>query len=281
MAQDTKESKEIATQEDPFKNVTDIVTQEDMSDYASTSGLGDNDFEQVDITYGWLKIAQQNSNVVTRGHAKFIDGLMAGQFYDTLSNRNLGDKIELIYLKFFRSYTEYEGKKGEGKFVRTINRNEFKRLVDSKIIYQVEGEGLKVVNEPDHFVQETMNYMVRDKNHPELGIMRFSLGMGSIRQCKAWDTLIDTAYLPDGRPAPKWAYSWILGLSLDTDKGGHNYWNIGVGNKANVTRGERIGQPLRSVVIKNFKFFQETSVEVIDRAGESEYTVGSSTDEAV
>lgn len=281
MATSEHDKKEVAVQEDIFKDVVDVVTQEDMTDYASTSGLGDNDFEQGDITYGWLKIAQQNSHVVTRGHAKFIPGLTAGQYYDTLSNTNLGDKVELIYLKFFRSYTEYKGKKGEGEFIRSINRNEFKKMVDSKIIFQVEGEGLKVVNEPDHFVQETMNYMVREKNHPELGIMRFSLGMGSIRQCKAWDTLIDTAYLPDGRPAPKWAYSWFLGLSLDVDKGGHNYWNIGVGNKANVTRGERIQQPLRAMVIKNFKFFQEISIEVIDKAGESEYTSDSSTDEAV
>ena len=281
MSTESAKNKEIATKEDPFKDLVDVVTQEDVEDYASTSGLGDNDFEQVDITYGWLKIAQQSSHVVTRGHAKFIDGLIAGQFYDSLSSSNLGDKVELIYLKFFRSYTEYKGKKGEGEFVRSINRNEFKRLVDSKTIYQVEGDGLRVLGFDDHFVQETMNYMVREKNHPELGIMRFSLGMGSIRQCKAWDTLIDTAYLPDGRPAPKWAYSWILGLSLDVDKGGHNYWNIGVGNKANVTRGERIMQPMRSVVIKNFKFFQEVSVDTIDKAVEQEYTDTSSTDETV
>ncbi len=280
MATNESDKKELTTQ-DPFKDVVDVVTQDDIADYESTSGLGDNDFEQGDITYGWLKIAQQNSQVVTRGHAKFIDGLTAGQFYDTLSNKNLGDKVELIYLKSFRSYTEYKGKKGEGEYVRTIDRNEFKRLVDSKIIYQVEGEGLKVVNEPDHFVQETINYMIREKNHPELGILRFSLGMGSIRQCKAWNTLIETSYLPDGRPAPKWAYSWILGLSLDTDKSNHNYWNIGVGSKANVSRGERIQNPLRAIVIKNFTFFQKTSVEVIDRAGESEYDTSSSTDEPV
>lgn len=276
MANDTGKSKELDTQEDFFKDVVDVVTQDDANDYASTSGLGDNDFEQSDITYGWLKIAQQNSQVVTRGHAKFIEGLTAGQFYDTLSNKNLGDKIELIYLKFFRSYTEYKGKKGEGEFIRTIGRNEFIKLVEQKKVVNVEGEGLRVPEFPEHFIQETMNYMVRDKNHPELGILRFSLGMGSIRQCKAWDTLIDTAYLPDGRQAPKWAYSWILGLSLDTDKGNHNYWNIGVGNKANVTRGERIQHPLRSIVIKNFKFFQETSTDIIDKAGESEYTSTSS-----
>ncbi len=271
--EEKKKSVEVV---DPFAGVTDVVTQEDAADYASTSGLGDNDFEQSDITYGWLKIAQQNSQVVTRGHAKFIEGLTAGQFYDTLSNTNLGDKVELIYLKFFRSYTEYKGKKGEGEYVRTIGRNEFSKLVEAKKIVNVEGEGLRIPDEPDHFVQETMNYMVREKNHPELGIMRFSVGMGSIRQCKAWDTLIDTAYLPDGRAAPKWAYTWIVGLSLDVDKNKHSYWNIGVGSKANVVRGERVMQPLRSVVIKNFKFFQETSIEVIDRAGESEYTGDSS-----
>lgn len=256
---------------DPFANVVDVVTQDDMADYASTQGLGDGDFDQDDITYGWLKIAQQNSQVVTKGLAKFIPGLTAGQWYDTLSNSILGDTVELIYLKYFRSYVEYKGKKGEGEYVRTIGRPEFKKMVDSGIIFQVEGEGLKVKDKPDHFVQETGNFMVREKNHPELGIMRLSLGMGSIRQIKAWNTLVDTAFLPDGRPAPKWAFSWKLSLSLDQDKAKHSYWNIGTGNKANVVRGERVQQPLRSVVIKNFTFFQKVSVNVLDESGKSEY----------
>jgi hypothetical protein len=146
-------------------------------------------------------------------------------------------------------------------------------MVDSKQIVHVDGEGLKMPDFPDQFVQETMNYMVVEKNRPELGILRFSLGMGSIRQCKAWDTLIDTAFLPDGRSAPKWAYAWKVKLSLDSDGKNHSFWNIGTGNKANITRGERIMQPLRSHIIKSFTFFQKTSVETVDKAGESEYTV--------
>lgn len=270
MATDTKKEEKEIVVKDVFDNVP-ILSDEDVADFASTGNMGDNDFEQNDITYGWLKFTQTNSQVATKGHQKYIKGMEAGCFYDTLTNTNLGPSVKLIYLKSFRSYTEYEGAKGEGKFVRSIQRDEFKRLVDAKKIVQVEGEGLKIPEMPTHYVAENMNYMVMVQDRLELGILRFSVGMGSIRQCKVWNTLLDTAFLPDGRAAPKWAYAWKLTLSLDTDKKNHSYWNFGTGNKANIERQDLVRQPLRSRVIKNFIFFQKTSVETVDKAGESAY----------
>jgi len=270
MAKEIEETKALATQ-DPFAGVP-ALDDNDLNDFASTGNMGDNDFEQTDITYGWLKIAQTNSQVATKGHAKYIPGIEAGMYYDTLTNTIFGEKIKLIYLKFFRSYTEYKGKKGDGEFIRSLTRPQFKELLDAGEIVLVEGEGLKVPEFDDHFVQEYANWMVMVEDHPEVGILRYQVGMGSIRQVKVWNTQIDTAVLPGGRPAPKWAYIWELELALDSDGNNHSYWNFGVGNKANVKRLDIVLQPLRSRVIKNFTFFQKTSVETVDNAGQKTYT---------
>lgn len=279
MAKETEEIKIVGPQKDVGEFFDDDMNKDmepiDDGFYGQTGTLGSKDFEQNDITYGWLKIAQANSQVAMKGHQKYIKGMEAGVFYNSMTGEILGSELDLVYLKFFRSYTEYEGEqKGQGEYVRNIPKAEFNAMVKAKAIVSVEGKGLRFPGNEKNYVVEYANYMVCIANRLDLGPLRFQLGMGSIRQVKIWDTLIDTAFLPNEKPAPKWAYAWRVGLALDfNNKTNSSYWNIGQSSQANITRGERVkpGTALAEMVLKGFKFFQENSEEAIDKAGEEEY----------
>jgi len=243
----------------------------DLTIYSSTGNLGDNDFDRRDLTYGWLKIAQTNSQVATKGHAKFIPGMQAGMFYDTLTNTILGEKIRIVVLKYFRTFVEYSGNKQKKDYVRTIPEKEYRRMEAEKKLVYVEGDGTRTV-ESNNMIQEFVNYMVILPDHLELGVLRFSLGMGSVKQCIKWNSMIDTAFVAPGVKAKKWNFIWELGLSLDTNpKNQSTYWNIGSGSKVNATRSELVPSDMAGYVIESFKFFQQTNEETIDTAGASSY----------
>jgi hypothetical protein len=258
---------------------TVTTSQVDMSVYGATGNLGDNDFDRRDLTYGWLKIAQTNSQVATKGHAKFIPGMQAGMFYDTLTNTILGEKINLIFLKYFRTFVEYSGTKQKKVYVRTIPEKEYRKMEAEKRLVYVEGDGTRTVD-TNNMVNEFCNYMVLLPDHLELGVLRFSLGMGSVKQAVKWNTMIDTAFIAPGVKAKKWNFIWELSLSLDTNtKNNSTYWNIGNGSKANATRMNLVPAELAGFVIETFKFFQQTNEETIDNAGASAYHDGDTEDE--
>jgi hypothetical protein len=112
---------EIVTQN--FSN-TDI---ELLSKYAQ-----DNDFASSDLSYAWLRIAQTNSPQATKGHESYIPGLEAGQWFNSLTGRIYGSDINVVYQKFFHSFSVHEPD-GKNKFLRSMSEEEFEKMINVSI----------------------------------------------------------------------------------------------------------------------------------------------------
>ena len=62
---------------------------------------------QDDITYPRLALAQANSPSIKKSSDKRIEGLEEGFLYDTLTGEIYGDTIEIVPIRFFKSYIRF------------------------------------------------------------------------------------------------------------------------------------------------------------------------------
>jgi hypothetical protein len=188
--------------------------------------IHDDDFESEDFAYGWLRICAANSEVLT-DPSKKIPGMEAGAFFNTMSQKVYGGSVEVIPLKFFRSYSAHEP--GEnGAFIRAIQPEEFKAGNWVRV-----GRGYAM---PDgNQCREQFNYMVLLPNDPEAGILRLALGPGSFSGSKSWNTLIQ------GKGTAKHTQIWKLVSIYNPapDKTKSAFYAIG---KGSAFGGQYIGQ---------------------------------------
>ena len=189
----------------------DIVVRDtfDVGEYKGPTGF--EDFGAEDVSMSWLRIAAKNTDAAIKDSPDYVDGLEPGFFFKTGGEKKTyGKSVQLIVLKYFKSYTEIDPKK-----------NEFKRSVSSREVSTLTRVGANYPLPSGNVVKEAFNYLVLLPNDPASGILRFSLGAGSFRHIKNFNAMIT------GANAPIWAPVWELSTTLAKSKDGDSYYTIG------------------------------------------------------
>lgn len=218
-----------------------------------------NDFSSNDLAYSWLRIAQSNTEQQKKGSASQISGLEAGHFFNSLTSKVYGEEVNVIFQKFFHSFREQTP--GDlGEFVRSIDAAEFEAL---KAAGAIEFKGSSWVLPSGNVIKETWNYMVLLPNDPEAGVVRLAIGAGGRKYCDAWNSMIRTARLPNGRPAQPYTVVWRIKLALETSpKTKKSFYTIGSNGIANVKRIGLVGPDLIRDAKQGYEFFQMQNVKV-------------------
>jgi hypothetical protein len=68
---------------------------------------GYEDLGKDDIATPRLCVAQSNSPQVVRGNDKRIEGLVAGEFFNSATNERLGESVTVVPLFFFRNFIKF------------------------------------------------------------------------------------------------------------------------------------------------------------------------------
>ena len=79
----------------------DIVA-DDMPDWMKNAHV-EQEFDSSELQFPNLIIAQTNSKALIRGHEAFIEGLKAGDMYNSLTREVYGDKVKVIYCQIGRA----------------------------------------------------------------------------------------------------------------------------------------------------------------------------------
>lgn len=200
------------------ETILPTVSQAQISVVKSEEVFVDPDFVSTDFSYGWLRISAANSEAVQPGD-KQIKGLVAGQFFNTMTQKIYQETVKVIPLKFFWSYAEY--KPGTTlEFVRAITPDHWRSM---NLVRSQKGSGYDLPN--GNIGKEQMNYMVVLPDDEEAGIVRLGLGPGSFGSAKAWNYLFTT------KRCPKHEQIWELKVVYNppAEKGQSAFYSLGRG----------------------------------------------------
>jgi len=242
-------SKELAVQTSEAFDLATLTPEQQ----ALYTGQQDNDFKASDIKYGWLGIAQALTPKAIKTKDEYVPGLEPGMFYHSLDNTIYGNKLVVVYQKYFPSYTfnEPDGKK---KFIGNLSEDDFEsKKASGEITFNKKGaNGWKQSSGFYHgptgnLVKKTWNFMVALPDHPEAGVLRLGLSVGGYKHIMNWISMINNTFVAPGKKANKYAVEWELTIVPETNDDGDNWYTIGSGNtttvrKVGMTRPEFISQ---------------------------------------
>ena len=209
-------------QENEEKALTTLGT----SDVAPMDFLGsDSGFEEVDrdcLTIPYLRIGQSSSDFMKRGAAKFIPGLQGGDFFFPLTREVFGTDMNVVIVKFYRSYSVYESSAPDAKFMGVITKEKYERDIEPTATrersYTLDPDGHRYV--------DNRNFVLVDYDHPERGPMLFSMSSTGVKPSKNWLTQATNVKVKRGDgslvDAPIWSSVWRLHTEyFDNPQGGY------------------------------------------------------------
>lgn len=218
--------------------MSDLVTKNNTAVAIFDDAELGSGFENVssnDMVIQRLRVSQKMSKEVDAGDPKYIDGLKAGQFFNSVTHKIYGDSIDLIvagYLPVIERWGQ-----GEGDFKGNIDPLEYAKikptLKDGKNkngkIVPMDAEGCTY--------RETRLFFVLDADEPDSGIMLFSLYSTGYAPAGAWLTMMRNAIKgkdDKGNSIPAKMFEVVWKLSLGRyEKDGNTYYQIGQKSRVN------------------------------------------------
>jgi hypothetical protein len=168
----------------------------------SFTGVGTGDIDQRAMSISYLQILQDRSDAVK---AKIAD---PGYFFNTGVQQALGTAVEVIPVAYSLVWDERD--KG-GKTVKRWNPNTPELVIRKEPVPQGSRGFPKMYNTATgNEVVETYAYALVIKDHPEMGFLMHTAGLGSMGMYRRWNTMLKQLRLPNGTPAPIFAKSWVL-----------------------------------------------------------------------
>ena len=202
-----------------------------MSDFLDQfSGQGYEDFTANSYQVPFLKIAQPGSPEVKKQNPSYIEGLEAGQFFNSLTKEVYGSKIKLIPLRQKEIWLEY-----------APNRGPFKGTHDPGSI-QVSGDvydgGLKTLSGNDITDALVFYCLLADKI--DQGPIIFTLYGSGFGHGKTWNSMIMTSKTSSGKTAPYFGSVWELETIYNQNDSGQDWFQIGAKKMTNIKRVRQI-----------------------------------------
>ena len=196
--------------------------------FDASNDLGDG-FEETtnnDLQPNFLKVAQKE--VADPNEAAYIEGVAAGDFYDTISKQSMGKKLKAVVLHFNTTYVEWG--KDLGEYRGQFKLNEFKALKnltphESKIGTMMTPEGTSIV--------ETKNYYLYLPDYPEKGIVLFCLSSSGAKLSKMWEPKFQLIK-KNGKIASRYFGVWEIETQIaKSEKHKKSWYAIGDKSKVN------------------------------------------------
>ena len=204
-------------------------------------------FDEVDqdcLVIPYLRIGQTSSDYMKRGAAKFIPGLQGGDFFFPLTGEVFGTDMNVVIVKFYRSYSVYESRDSKAKFLGVITKEKYERDIEPTAVreksYTLDPDGRRYV--------DNRNFVLVDYDHPERGAMLFSMSSTGIKPSKNWLTQATTIKVKkaDGsmQDAPIWSSVWNIKTDFFDNEAGGYY---------QVAKVQRLGWVKKGPVADNYK----------------------------
>lgn len=168
-----------------------------------------------------LLIAQALSEVTQNG------SVPAGHFYNSVSGKDYGDKLDVIVCHFQKVWVEW--KPNQGGYVGTHAIGAIPVTGDNyKGLHHTAEDG--TVND----VIETWMYLVVLPEHLEDGYLVFGSTRGNLKYLKGWNTQMKYLRTPSGRAAPLFSSVWTLSTGKDQNKKGNTYYSCNKDGKSSI-----------------------------------------------
>jgi hypothetical protein len=218
-----QENKELALQEE--KALSSFLEQ--------GAGTGFENVDSNDLQPNFLRICQAGHHFTEEANPSYKPGFKLGDFFDTSSNINMSNTVEIVVLGYFTNYCEW-GPDDLGDFKGSHSVEDFNRA--KKSLTQDKKNPSTYWNQEGNKLVETKNFFVYIPAYPELGILLFNLKSTGIGHSKKW--LTNMSYVKhNGATAPMYASLWRLKtMYVSNDQ---NSW-YAIGDKKNLNV-ERVG----------------------------------------
>lgn len=182
------------------ENVKNQVSTDDLPDYLLQHAGEGNNLPQSMLSTSYLQILQDASDAVKNREP----GAEAGLWYVSGAQLVLGTEVEVIVADCQAVWDE---KDAAGK---TLDRY---RPMEVEYIEQPNPKNprfpFKVLKNGNRLV-ETCAYALILKDHPELGFVLHTAGVGSMASYRRWNKARELVIMPNGEKAACFAKSWIL-----------------------------------------------------------------------
>lgn len=171
-------------------------------------------FEGIDtstMSIPFIKIAQPLSPQINPKKTEYIDGLQAGQFFNSVSKAVYGETLEVIVLAFERLFIEWQPDRGG--FVAAHNYENAERLAVTK-------DFGKWKTKSGNDLQENYTYFALVCGREKEGIAVLSLTSTNIPAAKAWNRRLVSTVMTNGEKARPFYLRWTLStVYAENEKG--------------------------------------------------------------
>ena len=150
------------------------------------AGQGTENIGASDTSRNYLKICTATTKELSAEEP--IDGLKPGVFFSGTLKKVYGKRIEVIVLRYEIKWNIWQP--GRGSLVAVVPVGGVKMIKDTEgHMHDMEGND----------IVETQNFYVVLADHPEDGIMVFSLTSTGLKHGRKWNSYILAQKTPDGR----------------------------------------------------------------------------------
>jgi hypothetical protein len=243
---------------------------------------GKEDFDSSCLSLPYLKISQDKSDARNKMKPGYIPGLEAGAFFCPLTRRVYGNSGRFVFLKFYRSFSVYDGEGMSSKRIGTLSVAQYEALKADPSMgihratkadgsnrgYDLDAQGHRYV--------DVRTFLAMNYDHPEDGIMLFPMSGTGVKPSRTLSTMLNAQkakkVLPDGTvvfvDAPFWTSVWNLKI---------DYFQKPEGDYYQVSVVERLGWvkkgPIAEMYKKAFESVLDYGVGTIQGVGDEDEDV--------
>ena len=145
----------------------------------------------------FLKILQALSPQCQRGSKDYVEGAQPGLFYNTVTKKIYGEKIQLIPLHFQKTWVEW--KPDRAGFVRKHKPDSID-VDQSNFSKWLAGNG--------NIISETYEFYCLIADNLDEGIVQFNLASTDCKHAKNWNSQLASTKLQNEKPAPIFSHVW-------------------------------------------------------------------------
>lgn len=187
------------------------------------------------VATAYLGMVQPSSAPAEAGHA-------VGTWRNSATDENYGTTVSAIVIGFKIVWCERDE---TGLTIARYEPNSIK--VDIIPVAQGKKGFPKMVNPSSgNEIKELFIYAVILPEHPEAGVLLFNPSVLSMKACKSWNSMLRGQLLPNGKPAPIFAFSWNLALGLVANPKG----NGKLAALVSVSKGSLVEEGLFNTTVK-------------------------------
>lgn len=180
-----------------------MATTNNTTFLADYEGVGLETITQDAVSTPYLGMVQPDSGPAAAGHE-------VGTWRNSATDDNYGNVVTVVPVAFKILWCERDS---DGMTVARYEPNSIK--VDLQPVAPGKRGFPKMTNPTSgNEIKELFVYAVILPDHPEAGVLLLNPSVMSMRACKSWNSQLRSQLLPNGRPAPIFAYSWNLALGM-------------------------------------------------------------------